>query len=1212
MMPSSIRRIRLLPLFLFALAAVALPLLSSTPPEAQAQATIPAPTNLKVTRSDGKLHVSWSSHEHHDWYHITYSGDNKQSWQAAATDYTSTGIVIGNVDNAKTYYVAVRARGQLTGGGYAWSGWTNSDAITKYNSSSPLPLNLTITADSNNLYSADWDGYSGDFSHYWIAWFKGDTDSGVNPISAGNAGKTSKTTLTLTESGTYLFRVQVLHNGNTVQTSYLTFQVPLSEPTPTPTPTPTCTPASNTAPSQSGLSFDRPYATYVFYPGVAASQTLPAAKSTSTGTITYTISETLENGFSFAAATRNLSASTSTAIPSGKDYTCTTYTLKAEQGSNEATMKISVGVINDVCSGTTDWHPKSGAYNQPITPNAELIRDCNILLAVKSTLEGTTGTGILNWSTDTRMTGPPNWDGMDWDQIVKDKDGKGDGIAVLNWQRSRFSKSLQGTLPPIIAAMEKVESITVSANYNSKTEPISKRNQLKGSIPPELSGMKSLKRLNLSRNDFTGSIPSELGSISTLTNLNLSQNLLKPKDLNDPSTNIPAELGNLSALIDLNLSCDASNRSGYNGFGGPIPTELGNLTKLGSLNISDCGLTGSIPTGIGNLTELWYLYLQNNSLTGPIPTGIGNLMKLEAVQLQGNSLSGSIPTGIGNLTKMRYLYLYNNSLSGSIPTQIGNMSSMRGLRLHDNQLSGQIPWQLGNLSQLRTLRLENNNLSRTIPADPTASTVAGKGLANLPRIRTLTLSGNDLKTAVTLEVTPADRTMSESAAAKDFTASVSVDEGTKWAASKGNVATLSSGKVTATKSGNTDVVAVDVTPEELTFNISKGETIPDNNPFNFTITPTDNSSKDADETVTISVSGTGAPGFVDTTMQVTDVVITIEDDESSVGGRQPGPLPTATSTPVQPAATPTPTVTPTAIATPTPTATATPTSMPTATYTATPTPTVTATPTPTATYTPTPTATHTPTSTATYTPTPTPTATPTATPTPTHTPTATATYTPTPTPTATPTATHTPTPTPTATYTPTPTPTPTATPTATPTPTPTATPTYTSTPTSTPKPKKRVSAPVVVYAPTPQSGMLSATEVAQIIMTATARPTATPQPTETPVPTSTPEPTATAIPPTSTSEPTSTAVPPTHTPEPTATAIPPTHTPQPTSTPEPTATAVQSTPTPTAVDIPIEEPPENGISTMAVIAIASAVVLVLGCGAIGTTMYIRGRNGGGS
>ena len=33
---------------------------------------------------------------------------------------------------------------------------------------------------------------------------------------------------------------------------------------------------------------------------------------------------------------------------------------------------------------------------------------------------------------------------------------------------------------------------------------------------------------------------------------------------------------------------------------------------------------------------------------------------------------------------------------------------------------------------------------------------------------------------------------------------------------------------------------------------------------------------------------------------------------------------------------------------------------------------------------------------------------------------------------------------------------------------------------------------------------------------------------------------------------------------------------------------------------------------MAVIAIASAVVLVLGGGVIGTTMYIRGRNGGGS
>ena len=520
-MSASIRRIRRLPLFLFALSAVAalaLPLLSSTPPEAQAQVAIPAPTDLTVTRSDGKLHVSWSSHEHHDWYHITYSGDNKQSWQAASDNYTSTGIVIGNVDNTKTYYVAVRARGQLTGGGYAWSGWTNSSEIATYDSSTSPPLNLTITADSNNLYSADWDDYSGDFSHYWIAWFKGDTDSGVNPISAGNAGKTSKTTLTLTESGTYLFRVQVLHNGNTVQASYLTFQASLSEPTPTP--------------SQSDLAFDRPYATYALYAGVAADQNLPTATSTSTDTITYSISPTPDNGITFTD-TPKLSASTNTAKAAMK-----TYTLTATQGSSTATMKISVQVIDDVCSGSTGWHPEDSDGNKsPVVPNdAGLIKDCNILLAIKDTLEGTTGS--LDWSTSKKMTGRPGpSQAMDpWDGLGIDTNRpylSADGIKILNLHRSNLTASLNGELPPLLAAMTKLESFGALSNP-------SPRNQLTGSIPPELGGMESLTRLDLSRNKFSGSIPAELGSISTLTYLDLSENLL--------TGGIPAALGNLSNL----------------------------------------------------------------------------------------------------------------------------------------------------------------------------------------------------------------------------------------------------------------------------------------------------------------------------------------------------------------------------------------------------------------------------------------------------------------------------------------------------------------------------------------------------------------------------------------------------------------------------------------------------------------------------------------
>ena len=72
------------------------------------------------------------------------------------------------------------------------------------------------------------------------------------------------------------------------------------------------------------------------------------------------------------------------------------------------------------------------------------------------------------------------------------------------------------------------------------------KNQLAGSIPPELAGLSKLTYLNLWENQLTGSIPPELGNLSNLTYLNLRDNWL--------SGSIPPELGNLSNLIGLYLS----------------------------------------------------------------------------------------------------------------------------------------------------------------------------------------------------------------------------------------------------------------------------------------------------------------------------------------------------------------------------------------------------------------------------------------------------------------------------------------------------------------------------------------------------------------------------------------------------------------------------------------------------------------------------------
>ncbi len=167
-----------------------------------------------------------------------------------------------------------------------------------------------------------------------------------------------------------------------------------------------------------------------------------------------------------------------------------------------------------------------------------------------------------------------------------------------------------------------------------------------------------VERLILWRNQLAGSIPPEIGNLTSLTSLELGRNAL--------SGSIPPELGNLTSLTSLSL--------GGNRLVGSIPPEIGNLTGLTSLNLGDNGLGGSIPPEIGNLTNLASLYLSRNRLMGLIPPEIGNLTSLTSLGLEGNALSGSIPPELGRLLRLRYLWLAWNDLTGAIPRSFLEMN----------------------------------------------------------------------------------------------------------------------------------------------------------------------------------------------------------------------------------------------------------------------------------------------------------------------------------------------------------------------------------------------------------------------------------------------------------------------------------------------------------------------------------------------------------
>ena len=117
------------------------------------------PSSVSTTRSDGSLTASWPAPARATSYHITYSSDGGASWSLASLGFRATRIKI-DVDNSKTYIVAVRARNAN-----GWSGWRNSPPAPSYKpptgiSPPAAPTSVTITRSDGSV-TASWPAVSG-------------------------------------------------------------------------------------------------------------------------------------------------------------------------------------------------------------------------------------------------------------------------------------------------------------------------------------------------------------------------------------------------------------------------------------------------------------------------------------------------------------------------------------------------------------------------------------------------------------------------------------------------------------------------------------------------------------------------------------------------------------------------------------------------------------------------------------------------------------------------------------------------------------------------------------------------------------------------------------------------------------------------------------------------------------------------------------------
>ena len=276
------------------------------------------------------------------------------------------------------------------------------------------------------------------------------------------------------------------------------------------------------------VSFPKMIEAHAVYAGTPITDIVVDDAINATGTATYSAdaSPTTDYGLSFNTSTRVISGTLNSAATGG---TVIKYTVTATDGTTNktATTKVSIFVVDDVCTAKSGWVP-----SRISTPSADLIRDCNILMEAKDDLPGAK-TGSTNWSLDHDIQ---NWQGNESFRMQN---------TATRIQEIKFSvggTALTGTsnqLPPVLGTLDALQDLWIAGT------PLG--HNVTGEIPPEYGSLTNLQVLWIHSQNFTGkTIPAELGDLSKLGTLRLQENKL--------TGTIPAELGNLSNLNDLNLS----------------------------------------------------------------------------------------------------------------------------------------------------------------------------------------------------------------------------------------------------------------------------------------------------------------------------------------------------------------------------------------------------------------------------------------------------------------------------------------------------------------------------------------------------------------------------------------------------------------------------------------------------------------------------------
>ncbi|KAK6931703.1 Protein kinase domain [Dillenia turbinata] len=226
------------------------------------------------------------------------------------------------------------------------------------------------------------------------------------------------------------------------------------------------------------------------------------------------------------------------------------------------------------------------------------------------------------------------------------------------------------------------------------------RQNLKGTLPPNLNKLSALQFLSLHSNEISGPLPN-LSGMSSLDTLMLH---------NCNFTSVPINF--FDEMIGLREVYIYNNPFSE----WSIPRGLTNVVGLQIFSADGANITGNIPDFLGNFLSLEQLHLSSNRLEGGLPQSFAD-SRIKSLWLNGqsspNRLNGSIEV-LQNMTNLNEVFLNMNQFTGPLPDFSG-LTGLQKLNLRDNRFTGPVPASLVNLPSLKELKLTNNLLQGVAP-----------------------------------------------------------------------------------------------------------------------------------------------------------------------------------------------------------------------------------------------------------------------------------------------------------------------------------------------------------------------------------------------------------------------------------------------------------------------------------------------------------------